>query len=168
MSQNGHSPASVRSYLPPDLPDADKSDFSDSPREGSQKNRPNPELAPDASGRKTGRRYSLDYKRRILDEADRCEKPGEIGALLRREGLYASTLRDFRIQRSQGLLDPGDRNRIKTEWKEERESERHRLDDLERENRALRRKLAHAEIVIEVQKKLSEMLGIPLDSETRR
>ena len=126
---------------------------------------PDPEVVPDVIGQKTRRRYSRDYKRRILDEADRCTKPGELGALLRREGLYASTLRDFRFQRERGQLDPvsvAHQAACKAPLKAERAKERQRLTALERENAQLKRQLAQAEIVIEVQKKLSELLGIPL------
>jgi transposase-like protein len=50
------------------------------------------------------RRFTLEYKRRILREADRCRKPGEIGALLRREGLYSSQLSAWRAARERGEL----------------------------------------------------------------
>jgi transposase-like protein len=126
---------------------------------------PDPEVVPEVTGQRTRRRYSRDYKRRILAEADRCTKPGELGALLRREGLYASTLRDFRLQRERGQLDPvsvARQTELKAQLKAERTHERHRLAALERENQQLKRKLHQAEIVIDVQKKLSELLGIPL------
>jgi len=60
---------------------------------------PDPEVVPQA----TARQFSAEYKRRILEEADRCTRPGEIGALLRREGLYASTLSRWREQRARRI-----------------------------------------------------------------
>jgi len=169
-SVNGASPVS----LPSDLVGEREIEPSFAPHEERTKVRPaakppepppDPEVVPDVTGHATRRRYSRDYKRRILDEADRCTKPGDLGALLRREGLYASTLRDFRFQRERGLLDPGSivrQTELKAQQKTERTRERQRLTELDRENQQLKRKLRQAEIVIEVQKKLSELLGIPL------
>jgi transposase-like protein len=110
---------------------------------------------------KTGkRRYSDAYKVRIVEEANRCQRPGEVGALLRREGLYASALARFRKQYSAGLLTGSASKR-----KGERVDAGHlqRILDLERENRKLQRSLSQAEAVIEVQKKLSEILGLNRD-----
>ena len=66
----------------------------------SQTNIPDPKVVPKAKRRK----FSAEYKRRILEEADNCAEPGQIGALLRREGLYSSHLSTWRRQREQGLL----------------------------------------------------------------
>lgn len=106
------------------------------------------------------RRYSDAYKVRIVEEANRCQRPGEVGALLRREGLYASALARFRKQYSAGLLTGSASKR-----KAERVDAGHlqRILDLERENRKLQRSLSQAEAVIEVQKKLSEILGLNRD-----
>jgi transposase-like protein len=103
------------------------------------------------------RRYSDTYKVRIVEEANRCTKPGEVGALLRKEGLYASALARFRKQYSAGVLTGS-----ATKRKVERVEEGHlqRILDLERENRKLKRSLSQAEAVIEVQKKLSDILGL--------
>lgn len=108
------------------------------------------------------RMYTADYKLRILREADACTRPGEIGALLRREGLYSSTLVRWREQRDQGVLDGlGSKRRgRKTASREIAVGEVRRL---RRENERLQRKLRQAEIVIDIQKKVSELLGIPLD-----
>jgi transposase-like protein len=62
---------------------------------------PDPEVVPKAKRRK----FSAEYKLRILDESDNCTEPGQIGALLRREGLYSSHLSTWRRQREQGLLE---------------------------------------------------------------
>ena len=64
-------------------------------------NIPDPEVVPKAKRRK----FSAEYKLRILDEADKCTEPGQIGALLRREGLYSSHLTTWRRQRGQGVLE---------------------------------------------------------------
>src|SRR5450755_3908820 len=62
--------------------------------------RPDPQVAE----RATRRRFTVAYKLRILREADACHKPGELGALLRREGLYSATLASFRKQHADGKL----------------------------------------------------------------
>ncbi len=75
---------------------------------------PNPEVPAQAKRRK----FSGEYKRRILEEADKCTEPGEIGALLRREGLYSSNLTKWRRQRKAGGLGgltPQKRGRKKDE-----------------------------------------------------
>jgi transposase-like protein len=115
--------------------------------------------------RATRRRFSAEHKLRVLEEADRCVEPGELGALLRREGLYSSILSDWRRQRREGMLDglaPKKRGRKPDPDRARGE----RIAQLERELARLQRKLSHAEKIIEVQKKLSEVLGIPLDPPT--
>ena len=107
------------------------------------------------------RRFTGDYKLRILEEADRCTSPGAVGELLRREGLYSSHLTTWRRQRDEGALsalEPKKRGR-KSKVKDPvvREAER-----LRRENQRLTERLRQAELIIEAQKKVSEILGIPL------
>lgn len=115
---------------------------------------------PEVSAKATRRQFSAAYKLRILEEADAC-KPhsGELGALLRREGLYSSNLRTWRRQRDEGALQglsPKKRGR-KAKAANPLEA---RVSDLERENQRLQRQLKKAETIIEVQKKVSELLGI--------
>ena len=109
----------------------------------------------------TRRRFTAEYKLRILHEADRCTAPGQLGELLRREGLYSSILSTWRQQRDQGTLaglTPKRRGRkANPDAPVIAENER-----LRRENQRLAAKLRQAETIIEVQKKLSEILGIPL------
>lgn len=100
------------------------------------------------------RSFSAAYKRSILEEADRCTRPGEIGALLRREGLYSSNLTTWRRQRERGELKGAKRGRKPAS------DEAKELKQLQRENQRLKRKLEQAETIIEVQKKLSQLLGL--------
>ena len=107
------------------------------------------------------RRYTAEYKLRILGEADRLMESGQIGALLRREGLYSSHLATWRKQRQEGTLaglEPKRRGR-KTSPDAPLVAENERL---QRDNQRLTARLRQAETIIEVQKKLSEILGIPL------
>lgn len=106
------------------------------------------------------RRFSDAYKVRIVEEANRCTRPGEVAALLRREGLYSSSLASFRKQYSAGLLSG---SAVKRKADRVEESHLARISELERENRRLHRSLRQAQTVIEVQKKLSDLLGISLD-----
>ena len=107
------------------------------------------------------RRFTAEYKLRILCEADRCAESGQLGALLRREGLYSSLLSTWRQQRDEGTLaglTPKRRGR-KANPDAPLIAENQRLM---RETQRLAAKLRQAETIIEIQKKLSEMLGIPL------
>jgi transposase len=107
------------------------------------------------------RKFSLEYKIRILREADGCRRPGELGALLRREGLYSSTLSNWRRARARGdLVSRGMRKRGPKARRVDEGAKR--IMKLERENRRLKRRLERAEAVIEVQKKVSELLGVDL------
>jgi transposase-like protein len=110
------------------------------------------------------RRFSPSEKLRILREAEGCTLPGELGSLLRREGLYSSQLGVWRRARERGELDglsPGSRG-PKSRKPDLRDK---KIAELERENRRLRAKLERAEGLIEVQKKVSEILGIRLDQD---
>jgi hypothetical protein len=105
------------------------------------------------------RQFAASYKLRILQEADRCTQPGQLGALLRREGLYSSHLNTWRRQRYDGMLNgltPKRRGR-KAKPKDPLAEEVQRL---RRENERLAKELKKAETIIEFQKKLSEMLQI--------
>lgn len=109
------------------------------------------------------RRFTAEYKLQILQDADRCVESGQLGALLRREGLYSSHLTTWRRQREAGTLaglTPKRRGR-KPKRNDPLVEQNQRL---QRENERLREKLRQAETIIEVQKKLSEALGIPLNN----
>jgi transposase len=119
---------------------------------------PDPEVVPRAKRR----RFSAEYKLRILEEVDACSEPGQIGALLRREGLYSSHLTTWRRQREQGQLDglsPKKRGR-KPAVDEALVKE---LAELKQDNQRLENRLQQAETIIEVQKKLSGLLGLTLN-----
>jgi len=107
------------------------------------------------------RKHTAAYKLRILQEADACTEQGQIGALLRREGLYHSNLTTWRRQRDQGALQSLSRKRGRK--KKPTNPLAKRLEKLEQENKQLRVKLSQAEMIIEVQKKISEILGIQTD-----
>jgi len=114
---------------------------------------------PEVPERPKRRRFTAEYKLEILKEADACTEPGEIGALLRREGLYSSHLVDWRRQRDAGALVALGRPRGRP-----RPDPRDRvIARLRTDNVRLRRRLDQAERIIEVQGKVSELLGISLD-----
>lgn len=117
---------------------------------------PNPEVAATAKRRQ----FSSGEKRRILAAADRCTEVGEIGALLRREGIYSSQLATWRKPRAateRAGLEPQKRGRKADPAR----AEAWRVAELTKENAQLRRKLATAQTIIDVQKKLCTLLGLP-------
>ena len=117
---------------------------------------PDPEVAAVAKRRT----YPNSEKRRILSAADRCKKPGELGALLRKEGIYSSMLTNWRKQRARGetseVVAPKRGPKIDPALAQGRKNRQ-----LERENDRLRLRLAQAQEIIEVQKKLCNLLGLP-------
>lgn len=113
--------------------------------------RPDPEVVVRAKRRQ----FSTADKVRILQEADACSKPGQIGALLRREGIYSSYLADWRRERENGQLqglNPQKRGRPRNEQATE-------ASHLRQENEQLKAKVAQAELIISAQKKLAQVLG---------
>ena len=116
-----------------------------------------PKLDPEVNAKPERRQFSAEYKRRILEEAAACTEAGQIGALLRREGLYSSNLTHWRQQRAEGslkALSPKKRGPKPDPVAAENAALRRRVERLEAE-------LKRAETIIEVQKKLSELLGLP-------
>lgn len=109
---------------------------------------------PEVSATPRRRRFTAEYRLRILKEADACKKPGDPGALLRREGLYSSHLTNWRRQREDGALRD-----LHARWRGPTPRPVDpRVKQLEAENRRLRR----AETIITLQKQVAEILGIPL------
>ena len=121
---------------------------------GTANETPDPQVKP-----KTARRsFTTTYKLSILEQADQCQGVGEIGALLRREGLYSSRLSSWRRLRRQGTLQaltnkkPGPQRMLSP-------VERRELDQLRRRNAKLEHALEKAHTIIDVQKKLSSILA---------
>jgi len=117
---------------------------------------PDPEVAATAKRRQ----FSSKEKHSILAAADRCTEVGQIGALLRREGIYSSQLATWRRQREvseRTALEPRQRGRKANPAI----AEAPRVVELSKENERLRRKLAQAHTIIDVQKKLCTLLGLP-------
>jgi len=115
-----------------------------------------PDVVPDSEvpARHARRRFTTGYKLEILRRADACSRHGELGALLRKEGLYSSHLITWRQQREAGLT-PKKRGRKTTAVDP-------RVKKLEQENRRLTSRLQQTEALLAFQKKVSELLGIPL------
>ena len=115
--------------------------------------RPDPQVPERASRR----RFTAAYKARILKEADACTQPGELGALFRREGLYSSTLANFRKLRAAGKL--GETNPAQAQQRKDKEAARQRdarrMAALETENQKLR-------VLLELQKKVAALLDLTL------
>lgn len=118
--------------------------------------KPDPEVRSD---KKPRRRFTASYKLRILQQADSCTEPGQIGALLRKEGIYSSNLTTWRKQREKGILDSlTPKKRGRKEMKKNPLSET--VARLQKDNQRLMEKLNKATMIIEVQKKISEILGL--------
>ena len=108
----------------------------------------------------TRRRYTAEYKLKVLREAEALTGRGEIGALLRREGLYSSNLTQWRKQRERGELEGLSRKR--GPFPKGKNSLADKVKVLERENVRLKGRAERAEGLVELQKKVSEILGIEL------
>ena len=129
------------------------------PMSGDRKNLYRVPPDPEVPEKKRRRKFTAKYKLSVLSESDSCTEPGQIGALLRREGLYSSHLTTWRRQKEKGLLDalsPKKRGRKKKSTNPLAD----RVARLEKDNRRLQQKLKQAELIIEAQKKMSEILGI--------
>jgi len=159
-------------------------------------------FVPDPEVKATRRRYPTWYKLQVLREADACNEDGQIGALLRREGIYHCTLTHFRRQRAAGMLGnganetpaaiasgkssassgeasnsgsraskhnvtPSEPHSKGVAVRDSREEQARRTMELERENRDLRRRLYQAEVLLDLQKKVAELLGDSLETEPR-
>lgn len=114
---------------------------------------------PEVPARPTRRRFTIEYKLAVLRETDAAPR-GTVGAILRREGLYSSHLDAFRKSRDAGALDGAARRRGPKVNPLAPE-----VAKLRRENERLRRDLDNARLVIDVQKKVSKLLGITLQTD---
>jgi len=123
-------------------------------------------LEVEVSAKAQRRRFTAEYKRKVLQEADGCTKTGELAALLRREGLYSSHVMTWRRQRERGELAglaPKKRG-PKARPVDERDRE---IADLKRQLARAEARLEKAEIIIEVQKKLGRLLGVEMPPDPR-
>lgn len=114
---------------------------------------------PEVTQKAARRRFTAEYKRRIALEAESCKMPGEVGALLRREGLYSSVLGRWRRQLREESLSSSEKSNSKP-------SSTQKLARLKRENERLKEKLRQAELIIDVQKKVSELMQTPSPEKT--
>ena len=117
---------------------------------------------PEVPEKKPRRKFTAKYKLEILEKVETCTRPSQIGLLLRKEGLYSSNLTTWRKQRDKGLLEamtPKKRGRKKVE----KNPLAQEVARLQRDNERLKKKLKQAETIIEVQKKISQILGISQD-----
>ena len=125
---------------------------------------PEPTPDPEVPEKATRRRFSAQYKAQILEMADACKgRPGALGELLRKEGLFSSQLSAWRKQRERGQMQglvPKKRGRKGSG----KPSKSVREKELERENRRLLRRNDKLELMLEIQKKTSELLGIPMET----
>ena len=133
------------------------------PNGGANNASPNgPAPDPEVLAKPKRRRFTPAYKARIVEEAQRCTESGQIGALLRREGLYSSALTQWRRQYHSGALQGlKDDKRGRKRTRDAREKE---LERLQRENERLNKKLRQAELIIEIQKTAVAMLGKPIET----
>ena len=108
------------------------------------------------------RSYTAEYKRRILREAEACKEQGQIGVLLRREGLYSSNLTAWRRQADRGTLDALSSRKRGPKVRKSDPSIR-RITEQEKEIQKLRARLRKAELIIDAQKKIAEIFQLPRD-----
>jgi transposase-like protein len=119
---------------------------------------PDPEVPEKASRRN----FTAEYKRRILREADACKEQRQVGALLRREGLYYSNLTAWHRQAERGTLDALSSKKRGPKARKPDPSV-HRITEQEKEIQKLRSRLRKAELIIEAQKKIAAIFQLPLD-----
>ena len=112
----------------------------------------------------TRRRFTVEYKRKIIREADACKTSGAVGALLRRDGLYSSHLTTWRAARERGDLAGAPKKRGPTRRVSDPRDKR--IIELERESTRWRKRAERAEALVELQKQVAALLGTPLATET--
>jgi transposase len=139
-------------------PERSEPERSGAPKNDARSTSPSSEV----SERPERRRFTAAYKLAVVQEADRCAEPGQIGALLRREGLYSSHLGKWRQLRDQGALH-GLSSRKRGPKPAPQNPQANEMKRLQKENARLQKKLAKAEMVIDFQKKVAALLDIPLN-----
>lgn len=151
------SPPPARPQTAPLAPTASPEARALSSTTGAKAAPPNPEVL----AKPKARRFTAEYKLNLIAEADRCDKPGQIGALLRREGLYTSHLCHWRKQRHAGALGAlkGQKRGPKVPAPNPLAKP---LAQAQKDNARLEKKLKKAEAIIDFQKKIAAMLNIPM------
>jgi transposase len=117
--------------------------------------------ATEVSAKAKRRRFTAEYKRKVLKQADACEGRGEISALLRREGLYSSNLSEWRAARDRGELEALAEKKRGPKGRE-RDERDEKIAAQDKEIAKLRARAEHAEALVALQKKVAELLGKPL------
>ena len=112
----------------------------------------------------TRRQFTVEYKRKIVREADGCKTPGAVGALLRREGLYSSHLTTWRAARERGELAGAAKKRGPARRVVDPRDKR--ISELERERTRWQQRAERAEALVALQKQVAALLGTPLTGET--
>ena len=120
----------------------------------------------EVSAKAQRRRFTAEYKRKVLQEADACTKTGEIAAVLRREGLYSSHLTVWRRQREAGELSGLAAKKRGPQARVSDERDR-KIAQLERELARQTARAEKAEAIVEVQKKVGELLGVVMPPDPR-
>lgn len=122
----------------------------------------------EVTGKAERRRFSAEYKSKILKAADACRLPGELGELLRKEGLYSSNLTAWRAARDRGEIN-GLSPKKRGPKAVVRDARDRRIAELERESRKWKARAERAEALVDLQKKVSELLGVTLpESEEKK
>jgi transposase-like protein len=111
------------------------------------------------------RTFTAEYKRRIVMEAESCKKSGDVGALLRREGLYSSMLSGWRAQRDRGELAPGAATKKRGTQVSPADPRDKKIVDQAREIAKLTARAERAEAIAEIQRKVAALLGRPFPTE---
>jgi transposase len=111
----------------------------------------------------TRRRFTVEYRRQIVREADGCKTPGAVGALLRREGLYSSHLTTWRVARERGELAGAPRKRGPVRRMADPRDKK--LAEQAREVTRWQKRAERAEALVELQKQIAALLGTPLTTE---
>ncbi len=122
-----------------------------------------PALDPEVASKPRRRRFTAEYRLRILEEAERCTKPGEVGQLLRREGLYSSHLASWRKARHDGVLR-GLASKKRGAKPKARNPLESKVRELESKVARLEKELHKAHTILDVQEKVAGLLGFDLES----
>ncbi|MDP3938459.1 MAG: hypothetical protein Q8R92_10005 [Deltaproteobacteria bacterium] len=120
-------------------------------------------LEPEVGAKASRRRFTVEYKRKIVREADGCTTPGAVGAPLRREGLYSSHLTTWRAARERGELAGASKKRGPAPQLPDPRDKK--IPELERETLRWRKRAERAEALVQVQEELAALLGTPLEPE---